>query len=62
MKPRVSKARAEKATKPLKRGDIALLKGIPRGFSNLLSLRIKMGPSWMNTMKLPNFFKLGKFL
>jgi len=30
MKPRVSKARAEKATKPLKRGDIALLKGNPK--------------------------------
>ena len=29
MKPRVSKARAEKAAKPLKRGDIALLKGNP---------------------------------
>ncbi len=28
--PRVSKARAEKATKPLKRGDIALLKGNPK--------------------------------
>lgn len=30
MKPRVSKARAEKATKPLKRGETALLKGNPK--------------------------------
>src|SRR5688572_19533120 len=30
MKPRVSKVRAEKATKLLKRGDIALLKGDPK--------------------------------
>jgi len=30
MKPRASKARVEKATQPLKRGDIALLKGNPK--------------------------------
>ena len=30
MKPRVSKARAEKAAKPLKRGEIALLGGNPK--------------------------------
>ena len=30
MKPRASKARAEKATKPLKRSDIALLQGNPK--------------------------------
>ena len=35
MKPRVSKARAEKATKPLKRGDIALLKGNPKRVQQL---------------------------
>lgn len=60
MKPRVSKARAEKATKPLKRGELALLRGNPKRVRQLAEFMDKKRSVMDGYYEVAELFQAGQ--